>query len=126
MTTDSGRNAAHPVTRDVEPAALGDLLAHPRRATVAFVDRGQAEVLPVRARYRAETYRFGVRPAAAADLENRDVVLVIDDGAYWFELRGISVRGIARRLDRLEGEMGALAWYAIYYFIFLARGPVTP
>ncbi len=30
--------------------------------------------------------RFGVRPEIATDLENREVVLVIDEGPYWFEL----------------------------------------
>lgn len=106
--------AAREVTRDVEPSTLRDLLEHPPRATLAFVDRDRADVLPVQARCRADTYRFGVVPAIAADLDNRDVVLVIDDGAYWFDLRGISVRGVARRIDRVEaGEADALAWYVI-------------
>lgn len=106
--------AARGVTRDVEPSTLWDLLENPPRATLAFVDRDRADVLPVQARCRADTYRFGVVPAIAADLDNRDVVLVIDDGAYWFDLRGISVRGVARRIDRVEaGEADALAWYVI-------------
>jgi len=100
------------VTRDVDPSSLQDLREGPPRATVAFVDRDEAIVLPVRARYRADTYGFGV-PGDLA-LENREVVLVIDDGPYWFDLRGISVRGVARRLERAEpGETDALAWYAI-------------
>jgi hypothetical protein len=114
MTKETGRSAAHGVTRDVEPSSLKDLLEHPPRATVAFVDRDEPDVLPVRARYRADTYRFGVLPEVATHLENREVVLVMDDGAYWFELRGISVRGLARRIDRAEpGQADALVWYAI-------------
>jgi hypothetical protein len=100
------------VTRDVDPSSLEDLRAHPPRATVAFVDRDEPIVLPVRARYRADTYEFGV-PADFA-FENRETVLIIDDGPYWFDLRGISVRGLARRLERAEpGAADALAWYAI-------------
>jgi len=114
VTRDPRRREARRVTRDVEPSALKDLLEHPPRATVAFVDRDAVEVLPVRARFRADTYQFGVQPEVATDFEHREVVLVIDDGAYWFELRGISVRGLARRTDRGEpGETDALAWYAI-------------
>ncbi len=114
MTKETSRSEAQRVTRDVEPSSLKDLLEHSPRATVAFVDRDEVDVLPVRARFRADTYRFGVLPEVATDLENRDVVLVIDDGPYWFELRGISVRGLARRIDRAEpGEADALAWYAI-------------
>jgi hypothetical protein len=113
MTSENARPAVR-ITRDVEPSALRDLIEHPPRATVAFVNRGQAEVLPVRARYHADTYRFGVLPEVATELENREVVLVIDDGPYFFELRGISVRGLARRIDRAEpGETDALAWYVI-------------
>lgn len=100
------------MTRDVEPAALRDLLEHPARATVAFVDRGAVDLLPVRARGGAGRHRFGVAAGAAPDLEGREVVLVIDDGPYWFELRGISVRGVARRADA-PAEADPLAWYAI-------------
>jgi len=107
-------SAAQRVTRDVEPSTLEDLLEHPPRATVAFIDRDRVDVVPVRARCGADTYRFGVRPEVATDLDDREVVLVLDDGPYFFELRGISVRGLARRIDRVEpGEADALAWYVI-------------
>jgi hypothetical protein len=56
------------VTRDVETAAVGDLLDDAPRATLAFVEADEVEV-----------------------------VLVRDDGPYWFQLRGITVRGIAKR-----------------------------
>jgi hypothetical protein len=102
------------VTRNVELSALRNLLEHPPPARVSFINREQVDVLPVRARYRADSYRFGVLPEVATDLENREVVLVIDDGPYFFELRGISVRGLARRIDPGEpGETDALAWYVI-------------
>jgi hypothetical protein len=122
MTSENGRNAARRVTRDVAPSALRDLLEHPPRATVAFINRDQADVLPVRARYRGDdTYRFGVLPEVATDLENREVVLVIDDGPHFFELRGISVRGLARRIDRAEpGKADALTWYVIEPWRILA------
>lgn len=102
------------VTRDVEPSALRDLLERPTRATVAFVDGDQAGVLPVRARRHGDTFRFGVLSEVATNLKDREVVLLMDDGAYWFELRGLSVRGQARRIDdATPGERDALAWYAI-------------
>jgi hypothetical protein len=100
------------VTRDVEPAALRDLLAHPVRATVAFVGGDGVDLVPVRARCAAGSYLFGVAAGAAPDVAGREVVLVIDDGRYWFELRGVSVRGAARRIDS-PGETDGLSWYAI-------------
>lgn len=100
------------VTRDVEPEALPDLLAHPPRATVAFVHDGAANALPAQVRLEGAK-RFAVA-ADAPDLHDREVVLVVDDGPYWFQLRGVSVRGTARRAAA-PGESGAapLAWYAI-------------
>lgn len=102
------------VTRDVAVSAVPDLLDHPPRATVAFVDGGAVDLLPARARCRGDTHLFGVLPDAAPDLQNCEVVLVIDDGPYWFELRGISVRGVAARVEP-PGDGGAerLVWYAI-------------
>ncbi|HWC05509.1 MAG TPA: hypothetical protein VHF87_22370 [Methylomirabilota bacterium] len=114
MSSGSHRGEARRVTRDVEPSVLGDLLERPPRATVAYVDGDEIDVLPVRARARADAYGFGVPPTFATDFENREVVLLIDDGAYWFELRGVSVRGPARRVEHAEpAEADALTWYAI-------------
>ena len=98
------------VTRDVEPAALADLLAAPPRACVAFVDGDAIDVVPARARCEAGGYRFAVAREGVADLAQREVVLLIDDGPYWFKLRGISVRGTAAH-ERAEAD--GLVWYAI-------------
>lgn len=101
------------VTRDVEPSAVRDLLEHPPRATLAFVDGEQIEVLPVRYRLEGDTHWIGIPSDAPLTLADREVVLVIDDGAYWFELRGISVRGMAARVATSAAGEGDWAWYAI-------------
>jgi hypothetical protein len=101
------------VTRDVEVSAVPDLLVHPPRATVAYVDRDAVNLVPARARCDAGTYLFGVLRDAAPELQQREVVLVIDDGPYWFELRGVSVRGIAGRIEPPSDGGADLTWYAI-------------
>ena len=101
------------VTRDVAPTALADLLADPPRTTVAFVRAGQIDILPARARFADDAYFFGIRADAAVDLAEKEVVLVCDDGSYWFELRGISVRGIACAAEPDEQRGRHLLWYAI-------------
>ena len=112
IVSDARESYAKRVTRDVEVSAVRDLLEHPPRATVAFVDGGAVSLLPARARCSASKHLFGVSSATAPDLAGREVVLVIDDGSYWFEVRGISVRGIAARVEPPSGD-GALVWYAI-------------
>lgn len=101
------------ISRDVDPAAVRDLLDHPPRATVAFVDGGAA-VLPARAHLDGDRRLFAVAADAAPALDRSEVVLVIDDGWYWFQLRGVSVRGIAHRVDGPTGaEAAPLAWYTV-------------
>ena len=112
MTNQVGGAGAQHVTRDVEVAAVGDLLEHPPRATVAFVTGSAVDLLPANARFRGNAHLFGVQADAAPDLDDREVVLVIDDGRYWFELRGISVRGMAVRIEPPGGE-DRLVWYTI-------------
>jgi hypothetical protein len=99
------------VIRDVEPEVLGDLRERPPRASLAFVDGGAANALPACARCRAGTYEFAVPADDSPDLTQREVVLVLDDGPYWFQLRGLSVRGVAERLR--EATSDGLSWYAI-------------
>jgi hypothetical protein len=91
-------------TRDVTPADVAEVVVDPRRATVTFVDDGEPAIVPVRARRAADRWRF---TAAALALDGREVVLLLDDGDWWFELRGVSVRGVARR--RGEGAVGCSA-----------------
>ena len=105
-----GSAAVRRVIRDVDPSAVRDLLEHPPRATLAFTADGEVEVLPVRAVARDGVDTFGVRPERAPDLADREVVLVRDDGPYYFQLRGVTVRGVARRAPQ---ETGELIWYAI-------------
>jgi hypothetical protein len=110
MTSAARGPAGRRVTRDVALSAVRDLLDHPRRATVAFVAGDTVALLPVTARCRADTYLIGISTDDSPNLERQEVVLVIDDGPYWFELRGISVRGIA---ERVAPAAAGLAWYAI-------------
>lgn len=106
-------SAPQRVTRDVELLAVRDLLESPPQATVACVQDGQVDVLPARAHCAADVYAFGVANESP-DLTGREVVLIIDDGSYWFELRGISVRGIATRTGAPpQAAAPRLVWYAI-------------
>lgn len=105
---------ARHVTRDVDPGAVRDLLDRPPRATVAFIENNGASVLPAFARLDGDRHLFAVAADIAPALEQREVVLVIDDGPYWFQLRGLTVRGIANRIDTpIDAAAAHLAWYTL-------------
>jgi hypothetical protein len=106
-----GDQSLRHVTRDVDPSALADLLARPLRATLAYAEAGAVELVPVRARWRDGAYFAGAQRSRLPDLDGREVVLVIDDGPYWFLLRGVSVRGTARRTA--AAEVPSLVWYEV-------------
>lgn len=101
------------VTRDVELSALRDLLDGPRQGTVAVVLDDAIDVLPAEARCSGDLCKFGLL-CASPDLDDLEVVLVIDEGPFWFQLRGASFRGIARRSEPPEpGTAERLVWYAL-------------
>jgi hypothetical protein len=83
------------ITRAARPEDLADLLARPPRASLAFVNDGTIDAMPVAFCFEVGRYWVGMDAAAAARTENGRVALLVDEGCYHTELRGISVRGRA-------------------------------
>jgi hypothetical protein len=78
-------------TRDVRPEDLPDLHQAPPRATITWVGTDSAvRLAPATARFDGSAWHLDALPARAGP---REVVLVVDDGMGWFELRSITVRG---------------------------------
>ncbi len=73
-----------------------DLLERPARACVGFTSDGGPRIEPVRLRYEDGRYLIGIEPGAQAPDPSTEVVLVVDDGVLFFELRAVYVRGAAR------------------------------
>jgi hypothetical protein len=96
------------ITRDVALDAVGDLLARPTRASVTYLDDEGVAVAPVRARFVDNRPTIGL-PAAGPDLAGKEVVVLVDDGPWWFKLRGASFRGIAERDTEAEG----VVWWRV-------------
>ena len=97
-----------PVTRDVSLGALSNLLASPPRASITFVAEDRVTMVPVRVRFVGDQPLVAL-PAGGPDLTGREVVVLVDDGPWWFRLRGASFRGVARRDTEADGAV----WWAI-------------
>ena len=81
------------MTQRVAFADVEDLLARPARAAVAYPGPDGPECVPVVVR-ADDGIRIGLhRDAVLTTGAPERVVLVIDDGAYWFELRAAVWRG---------------------------------
>lgn len=83
----TSREADVRVTQRVPLAEVEDLLSGPARAAVAYAGPDGPECVPVVVQ-RDGGIRIGAYPGAVATIGAPErVVLVIDDGADWFELR---------------------------------------
>jgi len=101
------------LTRAVDPEDVRDLLERVPRANVAFNDAGAIAAAPVAFRFQAGRYWVGVsrEGPGPAPRPGDQVALLIDDGCYYFELRGIWIRGQALLAEQIpEGVCADLDW----------------
>jgi hypothetical protein len=83
------------ITRAVELEDLSDLIDAPPSAYLAYVADGEPEAVRVACRRAAERWLVTLPPGTSIPDGTR-VVLLIDDGEFYFELRGVRVRGTLR------------------------------
>lgn len=81
-----------------------DLLDAPRRACLSFVDGGRPCIEPVVLSYLDGRYLVGLEQQARQPADGSEVVLLVDDGVLFFELRAVYIRGQARRRGRGPDE----------------------
>ncbi len=99
------------VTRAVQPEDLRDLLEHPPRATLAFVGEGRIDAVPVALRLEAGRYLVGL-PSGTEPPAGR-VKLLVDDGYWYFDLRGVWVRGALAPAETPSGAPDGASWFEL-------------
>lgn len=99
------------VTRAVQPEDLRPLLERPPRATLAFVREGAIHAIPVAFRFDAGRYLVGL-PDDAVPPAGR-VKLLVDDGPWYFDLRGVWVRGALSACEGPAGVPDGNAWFEL-------------
>jgi hypothetical protein len=99
------------VTRAIRPEDLTELLEHPPRATLAFVRDGAIEAVPVAFRLVAGRYLFGLLPPAGRLPDHGK--LLVDDGPWYFDLRGAWMRGAITPCEPPIGEGPELSWHEL-------------
>jgi hypothetical protein len=102
------------VTRNIDLVEARDLLEQVPRACVAFAgDEGpQAELVTVV--FKDDRYLVGMRSSAASHpAVHEEVVMLVDEGFQFFDLRAIYVRGHVQPLGGVEGLPGDFFWFAV-------------
>jgi hypothetical protein len=83
------------ITRTVAVEELRGLLDGTFGAYLGYVADGEAEAVRVTARRDGARWLVELPPAVRLD-DGARVVLLVDDGEFYFELRGVRVRGTLR------------------------------
>ena len=99
------------VTVRVPPEESLDLLERPARACAGFIRDGKPRIGPVHLNHEDGRYLIGVEPGALAPGTSEEVVLVVDDGLLFFELRAVYVRGVTRPVSSSPQE--ELRWVEV-------------
>ncbi len=112
MTTQDAR--VKRVTLNVDVTEVRDLREQVPRACVTFASDEGPQAEPVTVTFRDDRYLFGMPANAARHCTvGQEVVLVIDDGVQFFDLRAIYVRGHVQPLGRVKDLADDFCWFAI-------------
>jgi len=99
------------VTRDIDPKEAEDLLERVPRACIAFARPDGPQVQPVKLARRESRYLIGgPLDAASVPDEGGEVVLLVDEGVYLFDVRGIHIRGYIKLTKTLQGLPEGFTW----------------
>ncbi len=111
------------ITHAVDPEKMRDLLERVPRACIVFLDAGMVDVVPVEFRFQEGRYWIGISGAGSGPAPRPDesVKLQIDEGMYYFDMRGIWIGG--RTLfseERQEAGSPDLSWFQLVPEKFVA------
>lgn len=103
------------ITNAVDPEKMRGLLERAPRACIAFNSAGTIEVVPVEFRFQQGRYWIGMSGESGPALgPDEPVKLLIDEGMYYFDMRGIWIRGRALLSEeRPEGGSPAVNWFQL-------------
>ena len=111
------------ITHAVDPEEVRDLLEGVPRACIAFVNAGMVDIVPVECRFQDGLYWIGMSGGGSAPAPGPDdpVKLLVDQGMYYFDMRGIWIRGRASfNQERPEAGRAALNWFQLVPEKFVA------
>ena len=102
------------ITLNVDPVEARDLLERVPRACLAFANDEGPRVEPVTVLFKDNRYLVGMPSSAASHpTVHEEVVLLVDDGVQFFDLRAIYVRGHVQPLGGVKYLSGDFFWLEV-------------
>jgi hypothetical protein len=100
------------ITRAIGVDDVRDLVARMRHAHVAYKDGDGISAIPVSFRYADGRYVIGAPPDAGLSAGHQ-IMLLVDEGWYYFELRGVRLRGRVADATAPPGASATLRWFEL-------------
>jgi hypothetical protein len=102
------------VTRDIDPESMRDLLERVPRACLSYANDHGPQAQPVRLRWQEDRYLVNT----SSDIEDQlhsgqEVVLLVDEGVYYFDLRAIYIRGQVRSVEMPIDALVDRKWFEV-------------
>jgi hypothetical protein len=102
------------ITLNVDPLEVRDLLERVPRACISFAGDEGPRVEPVTVLFKDDRYLVGMPSSAASHpTVDEEVVLLIDDGVQFFDLRAIYVRGHVQSLGGVKYLSSDFFWFEV-------------
>lgn len=103
-----------PVTRDINPFLAQDLLVRVPRACLAFTGERGPQVQPVGVLWKNERCLVKIPTGGGGwPGPGQEVVLLIDEGIYYFDLRAIYIRGQMQPVEAPSGGKAEDNWFEL-------------
>jgi hypothetical protein len=102
------------ITREIDPVDAQDLLVRVPRACLAFASDHGPHAQPIAFVWRDGRYLVGI-PADVAlqPAIDQEVVLLVDEGVQFFDLRAIYIRGRVKPAEAPTGAPAGRIWFEV-------------
>ncbi len=102
------------VTRNIDPGCARDLLERVPRACICFACAQGPQAEPVVLVWQDDRYLVGIpEQAERRPGPGQEVVLLVDEGVYFFDLRAIYIRGRVRPAEAPKGARASHTWFEV-------------
>lgn len=102
------------VTRNIDPGSARDLLERVPRACIAFASDHGPQTQPIVLAWHDGRYLAGIpEDADPRPSPDQEVVLLIDEGVHFFDLRAIYIRGRVKPAEAPRGAPAGRTWFEV-------------
>ncbi len=101
------------VTRNIDPASARDLLERVPRACISFACDDGPQAQPIVLVWHDGRYLAGIPEDARRPASDQEVVLLVDEGIYWFDIRAIYIRGRVKPAEAPGEAPTGHAWFEV-------------